>query len=64
MGWIYRHSLSLALSVLGVLICGFSLMLGEGQWFDLVSQTGGAFLTAGLINLLAGPLKETNKPEE
>lgn len=59
-----NHSLSLMLVATGLALMLVSIPLAEGTWFDLVSQIGGGFLTAGIINLAAGPLKETNKPEE
>lgn len=62
--WIKHHSLSLVLLVGGLLLCAASIPLREGTWFDLVSQTGGGLMVAGLVNILAGPLQETNKPEK
>lgn len=58
-----RHSLSLVLTLGGLLICVAALWLPEGKWFDLVSQTGGGMSVAGLVNFMAGPLRETNRPE-
>lgn len=61
--WCRDHSLSIVLLLTGWFVCMASIPLAEGTWFDLVSQTGGALFTAGLVNLLAGPLREVNRPE-
>lgn len=58
------HSLSITCTALGIVITGASPLLPEGKGFDIISGIGNAFLTAGIIFGLQGPLTEKNKPEE
>lgn len=57
------HSLSITATGLGGIIMASSIPLKEGWVFDLVSQIGGSLFGAGLVNFMAGPLREKNKPE-
>lgn len=59
-----NHSHSIVCFGLGTMIIAASLLLPEGKAFDTVSQLGGGLMAAALVNFLAGPLRETNKPEE
>jgi hypothetical protein len=49
---------------LGCFVIAISIPLREGTAFDLVSQLGGGLMGAAIVNFLAGPLREVNKPEE
>ncbi len=62
--WLRDHSLSVALLLLGTVILAVAIALPEGKPFDLVSGVGQGFLTGALINLLSGPLRERNRPDE
>lgn len=62
--WVRDHSLSLALLVLGVTLTGLAIALPEGKAFDLVSGFGLGFLLGALINLMSGPLRERNRPDQ
>lgn len=64
MKWWRDHSLSITLLGVGSAVTAACIPLGEGTAFDLISGVGVAFLTGGLQGLLAGPLRERNKPEE
>lgn len=61
--WVRNHSLSIVLGVSGTVLTAGAWLLDEGKGFDTVLTLGGGVLTVALYNLLAGPLKETNRPE-
>jgi hypothetical protein len=56
--------LSLVAGGIGLAIMVASYPLREGWAFDLISMIGGGLFTAGAFGLMAGPLRERNRPEE
>lgn len=64
--WAWDHSLSLTGLFVGIMlvVIGANFTEGEGMWWDIWSGAGLAFLIPSIWYLMAGPLKEVNKPEE
>ncbi len=58
------HSLSLTLAALGGLLMLPCIPLAPGEAWDLLMTLGGGCWTVGLVNVLSGPLRERNRPEE
>lgn len=58
------HSLSLTFAIAGIIAIALALPLPEGKAFDILSGLGLGALMIGVLNLLAGPLREKNKPEK
>ena len=65
-GWLRRHSLSISGLAIGVtlVVIGGNFTAGEGMWWDIWSGAGLAFLIPSVWYLMAGPLREVNKPED
>lgn len=57
------HSLTVALTIIGSILFTIALPLGEGRWFDFWLGLGHGCWTATLLNVLAGRLRERNRPE-
>jgi hypothetical protein len=64
--WCKRHSLSITSFGVGVslVLIGANFTSGEGMWWDIWSGAGLAFLIPSVWYLMAGRLREVNKPEE
>jgi hypothetical protein len=58
------HSLSIVLSIIGVGLISIAMALQPGKMLDLLLGLGSSFATVAMVNLLAGPLVERNKPEK
>lgn len=58
------HSLTVTLAALGSILLGASLLLPGANWWDVLSGLALALLAGALVNGLAGPLHERNRPEE
>ena len=58
------HSLSVVNTVVGIALIVLAFQFEEGRWFDLFLGLGQGVLTAGLVFILSGPLRERNKPDE
>lgn len=58
------HSLSIVSTVIGTGLIVWAFRFDEGQVFDLLLGLGQGVLTAALVFILSGPLRERNRPEE
>ncbi len=61
------HSLTIILTILGVTSTGIGMWfvwpLEPDRWFDIFSGIGAGLGTVAVMNWLAGPFYERNKPE-
>lgn len=57
------HSLTIVLVLLGAILFGVALPLREGTWFDYWLGLGHGCWTGALVNSLAGPFRERNRPD-
>ena len=62
--WWDDHSLTIVLVALGSGFMGLSLLPEPGKLYDFVLGLGHGCWTAALLNLLSGPLRERNRPDE
>lgn len=59
------HSLSIVLVVIGFLFLGAALLFSRDSiWWDIWLGLFHACLGVALLNLLAGPFRERNRPED
>jgi uncharacterized protein (DUF983 family) len=62
------HSLTIVLSVVGLLFVGVALAvewpLDRGRWFDVWLGLGQGALTAALLFAFSGWFRERNRPED
>lgn len=58
------HSLSIVSIGSGLITMLVCIPLAEGTAFDLISAVGAGMFGAGLVGVLAGSLREVNKPED
>ena len=58
------HSLTIVLWVLSLTFLSTAFMFEPGRVFDLLLGIGIGTFTVALLNTLAGPLRERNKPEK
>lgn len=62
------HSLTIIVWAIGIGLTGWAIWLiwplEPKDWFDVLTGLGAGVLTVALFNVLSGPFREVNKPDE
>lgn len=64
MKWWHDHSLTIVMTVIGIVLTATAFLFEEGKVFDLILGLGQGTLTAALLFILQPFFRETSKPED